>query len=313
MEKTNIDVIIITYNSKPFISACIDSLLSSHNVCSRITVVDNASTDGTVELIEEKYPSVKVLGSTENMGYAWAVNKGVASADGDFFLVANADVVFHSDTICQLVEYLMTHRDVGVVGPQQVFPDGKWQRSYGNVPGIGDSVRNLVGITSFHNWVRRSAWPRRIDRYPKEVGYIDGAAMAIRKKAYRFAGGFDENFFFYGEEADFCFRLRKSGWRVVFLPSALLTHIRGGSSRRADAKTEKYLRLHVNSKLILFEKHYPRWQLHLYAQLERMHARKMALACQVIGYLAPKPKRDYVLNLVVQFDLLARTWNERLA
>ncbi len=312
MKKSDIDVLIVTYNSKAFIGTCIDSLLGSEGMHIRITVIDNASTDGTAEQVEKRYPSVKVLKNLKNMGYACAVNKGVASVAGDFFIIANADVVFHRDTVCQMVEHLIIHRDVGVVGAQQVFPDGKWQRSYGNVPGIVDSVKNLIGITTLHNWVRRFAWPRRIDTYPKEVGYIDGAAMAIRKEAYEFVGGFDENFFFYGEEADFCFRLKKSGWRVVFLPSSLLTHIRGGSSRRADPSSEKYLQLHVNSKLLLFKKHYPQWQFHLYIQLEKIHAQKLALIYRLIGFLLPESKRGYVSNRVIEYNLLSKIWSKQL-
>ena len=313
MNRHDVDVVIVTYNSGAFVEACLDSLLDSNGVSNEITVVDNASTDNTAELIEEEYPSVRVVRNAENVGYARAVNKGIASADGSAFtIIANADVVFHNDTARQMVEYLMTHRDVGVVGPQQVFPNGKWQRSYGNVPGIRDSIKNVMGITSFHNWIRRSAWPQRIDRHPQETGYIDGAAMAMRKEAYESVGGFDERFFFYGEEADFCFRLRKSGWRVVFLPSASLIHLRGGSSRRLDASTEKYLRLHVDSKLLLFDKHYARWQLRYYVRLEKMHAQKLTLVYHVIRYLSSKPKSDHALRLAMEHSFLARVWNEKL-
>lgn len=312
MKKSDMNVLIVTYNSRAFIETCIDSLFNSEEVSIKITVIDNASTDGTVELIEEKYPSVKILKNIENMGYAYAVNKGVASAAGDFFVVANADVVFHRDTVYQIVEYLITHRDVGAVGTQQVFPDGKWQRSYGNVPGIVDSIKNLTGITSIHNWVRRLTWPRKIDSCPKEVGYIDGAAMAIRKEAYDSVKGFDEKFFFYGEEADFCFRLKKSGWKVVFLPAALLTHIRGGSTIKVGTCNEKYLRLHVNSKLLLVKKRYRRWQIQLYILLEKIHAKKMEFVYQVIRRLASNSKKGNLFNIAMSFNLLSRIWGEQL-
>ena len=312
MEEFDIDVIIITYNSKPFVSACIDSLLSSRNVCSRITVVDNASTDGTVELIEEEYPSVRVLGNTENMGYAQAVNKGVTNVDGDFFIVANADVVFNIDAAREMVEHLAAHHDVGVVGPQQVFPDGRWQRSYGNTLGIWGSIKNVVGITSFHNWTRRLAWPREIDKCPKKVGYIDGAVMAIRRMAFESVGGFDESFFFYGEEADFCLRLSRSGWKVVFLPSARIIHARGGSSTKVDTTADKYLRLQVNSKLHLVRKRYRQWQLYLFIQLERINAKNLALVYRIINWFSPRSKSAYLLNMATRFDLLAEIWREHL-
>jgi len=310
VRKSNVDVLIITYNSKEFIEACIDSLLSSEGTDIRITVVDNASTDGTVEVIEQKYPSVEVVRNVENIGYARAVNKGVKNVKGDFFIIANADVVFHFDAASQMIAYLTTHSDVGVVGVQQVFPDGRWQRSYGDMLGIWSSTKNLAGITSFHNWIRRLTWPRSIDKFPKEVGYIDGAVMAIRKTAYNFVGGFDESFFFYGEETDFCFRLRKSGWKVVFLPLSHIIHIRGGSSTKVDTVTDKYLRLQVNSKLLLVRKHYPQWQVPLYMLIERMHANKLKLIHQVIRWFAPKSKREHLSNRIMTFNQLVKIWGE---
>jgi GT2 family glycosyltransferase len=312
MRKYYVNVIIITYHSKTIIEKCIDSLVASEGAKVSITVVDNASKDGTDALVEQKYPFVTLLRNRKNVGYSQAINKGVRNTNSDFVIIANADVVFDCDAVHKLIRYLNRNPEVGVVGAQQVFPDGKWQRSYGNVPGIIDSVKNLVGITTLHNLIRRFAWPRKIDKYPKNVGYIDGAAMAIRKEAYESVGGFDENFFFYGEEADFCFRLRKSGWGVVFLPLTHIIHIRGGSSTKVEKLTDKYSKLQVDSKLVFVRKHYLRRQRQIYIIIEMIHAKKMAYIYKFIKRFAPKNKREYLSGMALSFDCLAQIWCKHL-
>lgn len=307
-----VDVVIITYNSKATIEECIDSLLASEGAKISITVIDNDSKDGTDVLVEQKYPSVTLLRSRKNMGYSRAVNRGVRNVNSDFVIIANADVVFDHDTVHKLTGYLNRNSEAGVVGPQQVFSDDRWQRSYGNVIGIGDSIKNAIGITSFHNWTRRLAWPRRVDVHPKQVGYIDGAVMAIRKNAYDSVGGFDEDFFFYGEEADFCFRLKKAGWNVVFLPSAQIIHMRGGSSTKVERFTDKYSKLQVDSKLFFVMKHCSRRQVQPYIVIEMIHAKKMAFIYKLIRRLSPKNKREHLLNMALSFNCLAQIWRERL-
>lgn len=307
-----VDVVIVTYNSKATIEECLDSLLASDGVKIRITVVDNASKDGTDVLVEQKSPPVTLLRNRKNVGYSRAVNRGVRNVNSDFVIIANADVVFDHDTVHKLTGYLSRDSETGVVGPQQVFPDGRWQRSYGNVIGVGDSIKNAIGITSFHNWTRRLAWPRRVDAHPKQVGYIDGAVMAIRKNVYDSVGGFDEDFFFYGEEADFCFRLKKAGWNVVFLPSAQIIHMRGGSSTKVERLTDKYSKLQVDSKLLFVRKHRSRRKCQLYTVIEMIHAKKMALTYKLIRQFAPKNKKEYLSDMVLSFNRLAQIWHERL-
>jgi GT2 family glycosyltransferase len=310
MKKT-VEIIIITYNSKAIIGNCIDSLFSSIDMKMALTVVDNASSDGTVKFIEQQYPSVKIIKNIENMGYAKAVNIGAKSVKGEFFVISNADVVFHNTAVSQMVSYLNAHDKVGVIGVQQIFPDGRWQRSYGLVPGILDSLSNLMGITLIHNWRRRLSWPRKVDINPKQVAYIDGAVIAVRKKAFESVSGFDEDFFFYAEEADFCLRLRRNGWKSVFLPSGRITHIRGGSSTKVDSATDKYIRLQVNSKLLLVGKHYPQWQVPLYIFLEKAHAKKMKLMYQTFRLFTPASKSEHFYNMILYFNLLYKVWDEK--
>lgn len=276
-------------------------------------VVDNGSTDDTLQLITRQYPLVRLLRMSRNCGYGAALNYGVAHTNGEIVILANADVVFPIGSISEMRAYLTAHQKVGVVGPQQVFPDGAWQRSYGDLPGVKNTLLILSGIGSLHTNLRRLVWPRRVDRHPKNVEYIDGAVMVIRKSAFNTISGFDEAFFFYGEDADFCLRLEKLGWRVVFLPSVVVTHLRGGSSTRVDAMLTTALKLHISSKRLFMKKHRPRWQHGIYYRLERLHAQKMVALHRLVAYVCPYPRKERLLRRVAEFTALSQLWRRELS
>jgi GT2 family glycosyltransferase len=201
---------------------------------------------------------------------------------------------------------------IGAVGPQQIYPNRQWQRSYGVIPGIGEGLSHLLGITSFHNYLRKALWPSlKVDFKPKEVGYIDGAVMAIRRDAFDSVGGFDEDFFFYGEEADFCFRLKKAGWKIMFIPSALVMHVRGGNSTRTDKIDSKYTQMLVDSKVKLVKKHLSLTGARVYCYLQMFHSIKMnyvySLVVAVMGKSAPRglSRKKQIFNQLTQ------TWKEK--
>ena len=308
-----VDVIIITYNSEPFVRACIESACASTDAKVRTIVVDNNSTDGTVEIIRKEYPSVRLIRNNENKGYARAVNIGVNNSTSDFFIIVNADTVFHANTAAGAVEYLTSHQDVGIVGVQEVFPNGSWQRSYGVVPGIWESIRNLTGITSFHSWQRRLRWPGKVDKNPKCVGFVNGAFMAIKKAAFESVNGFDEEFFFYGEESDFCLRLKRSGWKVVFLPNVEIVHARGGSYTETEVASGTYSRLLSQSKILIARKRgYSKWRLSLYMHLERIHAKKMEMMYLVMRAFSNASSRAHYSDMASSFKAITNLWAEQL-
>lgn len=313
LTKDYIDIIIISYNTCMLTIQCIKSIYkSSGKFHISITVVDNASTDKTILELKSHYPEVKIIANRKNLGYSAAVNIGIKSTTSNIVIVSNSDVEFQADSIDTLVEYLETHPEVGVTGPQQVFPNGRWQRSYGNIVGIRDSIKNTIGITTIHNWVRRIVWPRLIDIRPKQVGYIDGAVIALKKKAYISIGEFDENFFFYGEEMDFCFRLRKGGWKVVFLPFAQVIHIRGGSSKIDHDYIDRYFSMLAESKLLFLRKYSSHFSLKLFIIIEMIHAKKMAIFYKFINNYVKRTERGNSSSLSYYFDRQFHLWYDKL-
>jgi GT2 family glycosyltransferase len=181
-------------------------------------IVDTGSTDNTLEIVRSLWPGAKVIATGEDLGCCRALNIGFKETTGDFVILSNPDVVFLDDSISQMTEFLRKNQKVGVAGPQQMFPDRSWQRSYGDLPGIWSGIKDAMGITMLRLGAREILWPRRIDRGPKEVPYVDGAVLVLRRQAFVEIGGFDEEFFIYSGECDLCARLRKAGWKAVFFP-----------------------------------------------------------------------------------------------
>jgi GT2 family glycosyltransferase len=247
------------------------------------------------------------VASPENLGYGRAMNLGFRQARSEYVVLSNADVVFPQHSISRLGAFLTDNPGVGVVGPQQVFPDGSWQRSYGDLPGIWSGIKDAVGITSVHNQLRRACWPRQVDRRPKQVPYLDGAVLVVRREAFLQVNGFDEDFFFYAEEADLCQRVRKAGWNVVFLPEVRVMHVRGGST---TAKSEsQFVRQQVNSQCLLASKHLPEWKVRLYASLQVIHFQRLQWSYRMLQVLRMHSHR---LDKTDFFGQMSQTWSQSL-
>lgn len=308
MSGLRVDSVVITYNSSRFIQACLNSLLQSG---SSVVVVDNGSSDLTVQIVREKYPQVKLIDNGKNLGYSAAVNQGAAVTQTDVFVVSNADVVYPPGSLDRLVGFVREHPDVGAAGPQLLFPDGFWQMSFGDVPAaLSEAIKRVTGLTSLNHWLRRLLWPRRVDRKPKDVGIVLGAVMAIRRSAFDALRGWDQDFHFYAEDADFCSRLHKSGWRVMFVPSAEITHVGGAHSTMVDT-SDKYSRQMVESHLILLRKNIPGWQVSLYKRLETLFSQQMIIAWRIARQIGPRSTREYASARATAFEHLLRIWTEQ--
>jgi N-acetylglucosaminyl-diphospho-decaprenol L-rhamnosyltransferase len=276
--------VVVTYNSAGHIRPCLASLRQAGV---HVIAVDNGSCDETLRVIAEEFPEVELVSAGENLGYGMALNLGIAKTSSEVVLAANADTVFPEGSLQALARFLQDHARIGVIGPQQLFPDGSWQRSYGDVPSVYEALKAVIGLTSLSNTARR-CWRRpRLVRSARRVGYVDGAVMMIRRAAFDEIGGFDEAFPYYGEDADFCLRLKRAGWGVASLPHVEVTHIRGGSSTKVEGYSDKLLRSQAIASCQLVRKHHSDSQVWLYRQLSILHARKTLLIYGLLRILRP--------------------------
>ncbi len=241
--------IVIAYNSCKDLAACLDALLAAGDAQNEIIVVDNASHDGSADLVAGRYPSVRVLRSPVNLGFAGGANLGIERSDGDCVVILNPDVRLQPDAPARLRAAFADDR-VGVVGCKLLYPDGQ-------------RLQHAGGIVDYPLATTRHRGDGETDhgQYDEasEVAYVTGAAMAVRRATMDALHGFDAGFFpVYYEDVDLCYRARAAGWRVVYWPQAVGLH---RSSTSLDAASETYFRyLHAN-RLRFILKHYSTQQV----------------------------------------------------
>jgi hypothetical protein len=228
-----VSVVIVSFNTRQMTLNCLRSLqsdLRSSSTIAEIWVVDNASTDQSVLAIREKFPSVKVIEQDRNLGFGAANNAALCRANGEFLLLLNSDAFVKPGAVSALVRYLQEHPAAGAVGPRLLNADGSLQRSCHTFPSPARSWLENLGISfllSNHKTIgdyRR--WDHASDR---DVDFVIGACLMVRRSVYEQVGGFDERFFMYSEETDWQRRIHAAGWSVAFTSSATVTHLGGGS------------------------------------------------------------------------------------
>lgn len=267
----SIDIIIINYNNFELTKNCISSILETYENKINILVIDNNSTDGSVEKLKISFPDIEIITNAANLGYAYAVNRGFEASKSDIVIISNNDVVYLPYSISNLIEPFHSFDDIGVIGPQQIYPDGNWQYSYGTFPGIKTALMDLLLINYFSHFIKKIQWKLKIfSNELKPVEYIDGAIMAIRRTAFQSVNGFDEDYFFYTEEADFCYKLKKSGWKILFNPKSMVIHERGGSTSKMGLNS-KNIEMFINSKIKFCNKHLKTIETKLFILLEKFH------------------------------------------
>lgn len=237
MPPLDCSVVIVSFNSAADLPACLDAVRRTTRVSHEILVVDNASTDGTPELVARSYPNVRLIRNQHNVGFARAANQAFHEAQGRTLLLLNPDAMVHEGAIDRCVAFLDTNRDVGVVGARVNNPDGTLQRACRrSVPTPMVSLFRLGGLKRLfpgHPAARAYNLEDADPAMTTDVDAVSGAFLMVRSEALRAAGGMDERYFLYAEDIDFCMSVARAGWRVVYYPEAVVTHKKGASSRQS--------------------------------------------------------------------------------
>ena len=256
-EEIKLSIIIVSWNVKQELVDCLRSLEENPPSFSyEVITVDNASTDGSIETLQKDFPSVKLIINKENRGFAAANNVGIKQSRGEHILFLNPDTLVHEGALDILINFIDKNKDVGACGPKLLNDDGTLQPSIRKVPNFRASLyqNTILRRLGFFRGSYREYRMLDFDFEKQiDVDVIMGAALLVRHSIIKELNGMDEAFFMYYEEADLCYRVQKSGWRLVFLPDSHITHLGGKSSDQVPVKT-KMMRL--RSLLIFFRKHY---------------------------------------------------------
>lgn len=255
-----LSVILINLNTRDFLQACLRSMKSRLSDPSfEVILVDNGSTDGSLEMVQSEFPEVRVFPQGKNLGFTRANNIGLREARGQYLLVLNSDTEIIGDALEKMCDYMDAHPDVGALGPKLLNPDGTRQLSCRRFP----SYRTAL----FHRYsLLTRLFPRNrfsaeylmtgiSDDEACETDWVSGAALLTRRETIEQVGLFDEDYFIYAEDVDWCYRMKQAGWRVVYFPSAHILHHIGRATRKIAFRMtyERH-----RSMWLFYRKHYSR-------------------------------------------------------
>ena len=262
-----LSIVIVTYNSRAHIDGCLESLTRTPpEVDHDIVVVDNASTDGTAAAVRGRWPAVRVIDAGGNLGFAAANNLGIRQTSGELLLLLNPDAVVRPDAIDRLVALLDARPRAAVVGPRLVDADGRAELSFGAMISPLAELRQKVLVVGNDRQVPFiSGYVDRLTRREKQVDWVSGACLMVRRADAEAVGLLDERYFMYTEDVDFCAAIRARGRTVLFTPTAEVVHLRGQSAATAPRSTDAAYR---RSQLAFYEKHHPGWVPALRAYLK---------------------------------------------
>jgi GT2 family glycosyltransferase len=259
---TTIAMVIVNYNTCKELHSCLASI--ARDDAAEIIVVDNGSTDDSVEMVRACYPHVALIAIATNCGYGAAANQAIEHCHHDYILLLNSDTILAPDSARSLKLYLDQHPQAAIVGPRLTNPDGTLQPSCYPYPTpfnlfLEESLlgRLIAYLPALRNHFLRT-WSHDKTR---SVPWVLGAALAIRRSAFQAVKGFDPTFFMYFEETDLCMRLGKAGWQTHFAPITTIVHVGGASTSQHYA--EMQYRLYCSTKHF-YHHHYAGWQLRAY-------------------------------------------------
>jgi N-acetylglucosaminyl-diphospho-decaprenol L-rhamnosyltransferase len=259
-----ISAIIVSWNTRDLLRACLQAVLAGPDGAGpdgiEVIVVDNASTDGTPEMVRREFPQVNLVANPDNRGYTGGNNQGFRLARGEYILVLNSDTVPQPGAIRAMSDFLYQHPQAAMVGPRLLWPDGSTQSSRRRFPTMATGLleSTLVQRLWQDNSVIRHYYCHDLpDDTAQPVDWVVGACVMMRKVAIEQVGGFDEDYFMYSEEVDWCFRAKAAGWDVWYTPVAEVTHHHGKSSEQDPLARERRFQ---DSKIRFLAKHRGRGQ-----------------------------------------------------
>lgn len=250
----DLSIIIVSWNTRDLLSQCLESVYQNvEDIECEVIVVDNGSTDGSVEMVAERFPRTRLLCNADNRGFAAANNQALNESRARYALLLNSDAQLLTGAVSVMVDYLDQHPTVAILGPQILNPDLTYQGSFAQFPSF---VGEILLLTNLARFVFSPTYPSPApDACGDEriVDWVSGACLMVRREAVDRVGQLDEQYFMYSEETDWCYRMKRDGWDIAFVPSARVIHASGSSSRKVPERRRAQI---YHSKYLFMSKHY---------------------------------------------------------
>lgn len=259
-------IIIVNWNTRDLLKACLQSITENCSETSyEVVVVDNASSDGSNDLVKAQFSWVKLIHNQQNVGFSRANNQGILQSSGRYILLLNPDTVFLNDVLQEIRCIYDTHQDIGIIGGRLITPDNRPQRwSKGRMLSIRTAFNHYLFLSDlFPNLESCGGVADNSDyQHPADVDWVSGACLAVKRQVLDDVGLLDETIFMYSEDMDLCYRTKQAGYRVIYAPSAHIKHIMGQSLKQqtnravlsAPIKSQDmfYQRLYGQHRLLAF-------------------------------------------------------------
>ncbi len=231
----DLSIVIVNWNTRDLLSQCLESIFGTTQKANlEIFVVDNGSIDGSGRMVKERFPAVRLIENRRNVGFARANNQALKISEGKYLLLLNPDAQVKGKAIEELISFMEEHSMAGISGAQLLNSNGSRQNSIANFPSLATELLNKSLL--------RRLFPKKFpgkekDYYePIEVDSVIGACMMVRRQAVDQVGSLDEDYFLFLEETDWCFRMKKAGWKIYHVPQAKVDHLQGKSAEEVKRK-----------------------------------------------------------------------------
>lgn len=290
-EQVELSIIIVNWNTKDYLKKCLESISHAQkDILFEVIVVDNHSSDSSGAMVAREFPDVHLISNNYNAGFARANNQALKQAQGKYFLLLNSDTQVKLDTIKKAVNFIELHPQAGIVGGKILNPDGSLQPSVRNFPTLASQLLILLKL---HNFFPKFSPLKKYFTWDfdynkeQEVDQIMGAFFMIRRECLEKVGFFDERFWLWFEEVDYCQRAKKKEWKVVYTPSFEIIHAQGQSFAQLKALKEQYI---FNKSLLYYFKKHARFLEYFILVLFSPLGLFLALFVEILESLSINPK-----------------------
>lgn len=235
----NLSIIIVNYNTSQLLKNCLQAVFQAlnwekHVDSCEVIVIDNASTDDSLDIVRRYFPDVHLICNQENLGFSKANNQALRKSQGKYMLLLNSDTSVKQTALVKLLEYIKSEKNIGAIGGKLLNPDGSIQPSVGFFPHLSkvffwmsflDDLPFMSSLLHSYHVEDKNFYLKR-----QQVDWVSGACILVKKEAVEKAGLFDEAIFMYGEEVEWCYRIKQAGFQVIYTPWAEIFHLKGESS-----------------------------------------------------------------------------------